>query len=115
MALSWLQDRQDRQDKEINLITDLGNDAFYNSLSNKNCIETLPALKSDSKIVFWRNENYSVSTVLLYNVVHTLGISINPQDLMGTATFYNLLNATMLLDILLQINLFLENVSSSQV
>ena len=110
MALSLLQDRQDRQDKGIKLITDLRNEAFYNNRSNKNCIETLQALKSYNKHAFWRNENSSVSTVLLHTVAHTLGISINPQDLMGTATFYNLLNATMLLDILLQINLFLKNV-----
>ena len=82
MALSWIEQR------EISLITDLEHCILYNSLPNVNGIDQLPALQSPSKSAFWGNENPSVSTVLLYSVASSLGISVEPQDLMGAATFY---------------------------
>jgi len=82
MALSWIEQR------EVSLITDLEQRILYNSLSNVNGIDQLPALQSPSKTTFWGNENPSVSTVLLYSVASSLGVSVEPKALMGAATFY---------------------------
>jgi hypothetical protein len=45
-------------------------------------------LQAPSDSAFWRNENPSVSSVLLYSIASTLEISIKPDGLMGAATFY---------------------------
>ena len=82
MALKWVAQR------DLGIINDLEHSVLYNSLSNVNGIDQLPALQSPSDSAFWGNENPSVSSVLLYSIASTLEISIKPDGLMGAATFY---------------------------
>lgn len=82
MALKWVAQR------DLDIINDLENSVLYNSLSNVNGIDKLPALQAPSDSAFWGNENPSVSSVLLYSIASTLEISIKPDGLMGAATFY---------------------------
>lgn len=82
MALKWVAQR------DLDIINDLEHSVLYNSLSNVNGIDQLPALQAPSDSAFWGNENPSVSSVLLYSIASTLEISIKPDGLMGAATFY---------------------------
>lgn len=86
MALDWVERNDDvfLSDKVFLPTIEFG--FFYHKLRND--VSGLPALQSPSMTEYWGNENPAVSTVLLWSVASTLGVSLDPSNLAGAGAFY---------------------------
>jgi len=80
MAKGWLEEQKE------SLITQIRAGKFYHKLSNEIIASELPALQSPSTTQYWGNENPSVSSVLLADIVATC--NKKQDNLTGAATFF---------------------------
>lgn len=86
MAEEWIKEQGE------DLITQIITGKFYHNLSNEIPYDALPVLQSSSSTEYWGNENPSVSSVLLFDVV----ASCNKvqTNLAGAATFFPFLDSS---------------------
>lgn len=80
MAKGWIEEQGE------GLITQLTTGKFYHKLSNEVSAAELPALQSPSTTQYWGNENPSVSSVLLADIVSSC--NRKQDNLTGAATFF---------------------------
>ncbi|WP_375326308.1 hypothetical protein [Candidatus Tisiphia endosymbiont of Nemotelus uliginosus] len=85
MAKGWIDDQGE------GLITQITTGKFYHKLSNVVHPAELPALQSPSTTEYWGNENPSVSSVLLADIVSSC--NRKQDNLTGAATFFPFLDS----------------------
>ncbi|KAJ6644876.1 hypothetical protein Bhyg_00071 [Pseudolycoriella hygida] len=86
MAKGWI------EEQEENLVSQIIAGKFYHKLSNEIPSAELPALRSPSATQYWGNENPSVSSALLFDIV--AGCNGKRDNLTGAATFFPFLNSS---------------------
>lgn len=86
MAKDWIEEQDE------NLITQVVKGKFYHNLSNTILTDSLPMLQSPSNSNYWGNENPSVSSVLLWEILNCL--RVDPTHSTGAATFFLFLDKT---------------------
>ncbi|KHO02429.1 hypothetical protein JS61_07625 (plasmid) [Rickettsia felis] len=86
MAKGWI------KEQEESLITQILAGKFYHNLSNEIPCDSLPVLQSPSNTQYWGNENPSVSSVLLADIVASC--NKKQDNLAGAATFFPFIDSS---------------------